>query len=363
MIYIACFIFFFTILQLIIALVNIIFYPKLPAGTLIERPLVSILIPARNEEKNIGNILDDILHQDYTEIEVIVFNDISTDRTAEIVREYALADGRITLTDSDFLPEGWLGKNWACQSLSKKAKGDFLLFLDADVRIGNELILNAVSFAKNFKLALVSIFPKQIIKTIGEKITVPNMNYILLSLLPLILVRKLGNPSIAAANGQFMFFDSRIYKSMQPHLKMKNNKVEDIGISRYLKSEKQRIACLVGDNTIQCRMYNGFNDAVNGFSKNVTAFFGNSLILALVFWFITSFGFLFVLVELPLYLFIVYLVTSIISRIVISRVSEQEVTENIFLIIPMQISLGLFIYHSFMNKNIKTFRWKGRDIK
>ena len=363
MIYIACFIFFFTILQLIIALVNIIFYPKLPTGTLIERPLVSILIPARNEEKNIGNILDDILHQDYTEIEVIVFNDISTDRTAEIVREYALADGRITLTDSDFLPEGWLGKNWACQSLSKKAKGDFLLFLDADVRIGNELILNAVSFAKHFKLALVSIFPKQIIKTIGEKITVPNMNYILLSLLPLILVRKLGNPSIAAANGQFMFFDSRIYKSMQPHLKMKNNKVEDIGISRYLKSEKQRIACLVGDNTIQCRMYNGFNDAVNGFSKNVTAFFGNSLILALVFWFITSFGFLFVLVELPLYLFIVYLVTSIISRIVISRVSEQEVTENIFLIIPMQISLGLFIYHSFMNKNIKTFRWKGRDIK
>ena len=363
MIYMACFIFFFTILQLIIALVNIIFYPKLPAGTLIERPLVSILIPARNEEKNIGNILDDILHQDYTEIEVIVFNDISTDRTAEIVREYALADGRITLTDSDFLPEGWLGKNWACQSLSKKAKGDFLLFLDADVRIGNELILNAVSFAKHFKLALVSIFPKQIIKTIGEKITVPNMNYILLSLLPLILVRKLGYPSIAAANGQFMFFDSRIYKSMQPHLKMKNNKVEDIGISRYLKSEKQRIACLVGDNTIQCRMYNGFNDAVNGFSKNVTAFFGNSLILALVFWFITSFGFLFVLVELPLYLFIVYLVTSIISRIVISRVSEQEVTENIFLIIPMQISLGLFIYHSFMNKNIKTFRWKGRDIK
>jgi chlorobactene glucosyltransferase len=110
-------------------------------------------------------------------------------------------------------------------------------------------------------------------------------------------------------------------------------------------------------------MYNGFDDAVNGFSKNVNAFFGNSLILALLFWIITTFGFLFVLVELPAYFFIVYLFTYIISRILISIVSEQSVTENIFLIIPMQISFGLFIFHAFINKNIKTYRWKGRDIK
>jgi hypothetical protein len=182
-------------------------------------------------------------------------------------------------------------------------------------------------------------------------------------MLPLILVRKSGMSSLAAANGQFMFLDSAIYKSCEPHEKMKNKKVEDIEISRFFKNEKHRIACLVGDSTIQCRMYNGFDDAVNGFSKNVNAFFGNSLILALLFWIITTFGFLFVLVELPAYFFIVYLFTYIISRILISIVSEQSVTENIFLIIPMQISFGLFIFHAFINKNIKTYRWKGRDIK
>jgi glycosyltransferase involved in cell wall biosynthesis len=363
MVYIAWFIFFFTILQLVIAFVNLIFYPKLPDRTFKAKPLVSILIPARNEEFNICNILDDILQQDYSEIEVIVFNDISSDRTAEIVKEYALIDKRITLIDSDFLPHGWLGKNWACHSLSKKAKGDYFLFLDADVRINNGIIVNAVSFAKHFKLALISIFPKQIIKTFGEKITVPNMNYILLSLLPLILVRKSGMSSLSAANGQFMFFDSSIYMSLEPHEKMKNNKVEDIEISRYLKYEKHRIACLVGDRAIQCRMYNGFNDAVNGFSKNVTAFFGNSIILALLFWIITTFGFLFIMIELPIYFFIIYLFTYIMSRILISIVSEQSVTENIFYIIPMQISFGLFIFHAFTNKNIKTYRWKDRDIK
>jgi len=114
MLYIAWFVFVFTLLQIFIAFVNLIYRSKLPKGKIKERPRVSILIPARDEENNIGNILDDILHQDYHEIEVIVFNDLSSDRTAEIVKEYVLLDSRIRLINSDRLPEGWLGKNWAC---------------------------------------------------------------------------------------------------------------------------------------------------------------------------------------------------------------------------------------------------------
>mgnify|MGYP001584351259 CR=1 FL=1 len=225
MLYIAWCVILFTLLQLLIAFVNLVFCSKLPKGSPGERPLVSILIPARDEEKNIGKILNDILHQDYQEIEVIVFNDQSSNLTAEIVKEYAFHDSRISLINSDLLPEGWLGKNWACHSLSEAAKGEYLLFLDADVRVGNGLIVNVISYVKHFKLALVSIFPKQIIKTFGEKITVPNMNYILLSLLPLILVRKSGFSSLAAANGQFMLFDSKIYKTYKLQEKMKRKSV------------------------------------------------------------------------------------------------------------------------------------------
>ncbi len=362
MLFIAWFIFAFTLLQLLIALVNLIYFPKLPAGNLNEGPLVSVLIPARNEEKNIGCILGDLLHQDYTKIEVIVFNDQSEDRTVEIVQEYALNDSRIRLINSDHLPEGWLGKNWACQSLSEAASGDYFLFADADVRIGSGLIANAITYLKHYNLALMSIFPKQIIKTIGEKVTVPNMNYILLSLLPLILVRKSGFSSLAAANGQFMCFNSGLYRTILPHEKMRNRKVEDIEIARSLKGGNYKVACLVGDNRIQCRMYNNFNDAVNGFSKNVAAFFGNSILIATLFWLMTTFGFLIILFELPLGVFTGYLVSLMLTRVIISIISEQSIIENLLFLIPQQISLGIFILIAFINKNIRSFHWKGREI-
>ncbi len=358
----AWFILAFTLVQLVVALVNFIFISILPDCTTTTRPLVSVLIPARDEEKNIGNLLGDLIKQDYSEIEVIVFNDQSSDRTSEIVMQYAIQDRRISLIHSAGLPEGWLGKNWACHSLAKVASGEYFFFLDADVRIGNDLISNSIAYSKRNKLALISIFPKQIIKSIGEKVTVPIMNYILLSLLPLVLVRKSGLSSLAAANGQFMFFNSSVYKSFHPHEIMKNNKVEDIEIARYLKRNNQKIACLVGDNRIQCRMYNNLNEAVNGFSKNVAAFFGNSVILASLFWVITTFGFIIILVILPVHFFIFFLFAYILTRVIVSLISEQNIIDNLIFLIPQQISFGIIILSAFINKKIKKFQWKGRDI-
>ncbi len=282
----------FTALQLLVALMNLLPGTYLPKSGIKSGELVSVLIPARNEEKNIGNILQDLLIQEYSNIEIIIFDDQSEDKTREIVRGLSTVDNRIRLVCSEGLPDGWLGKNHACHSLSKHAKGDYLMFLDADVRIKNNTIGKAVSFSKKHGLALISIFPKQIIKSNGEKMTVPNMNYILLSLLPLILVRKSKFTSLSAANGQFMFFRTDVYNRLQPHRLMKDNKVEDISISRYLKENDNKIACLVGDDNINCRMYTGYLDALEGFSKNVIAFFGNSFLLALLFWLVTSFGFL-----------------------------------------------------------------------
>jgi glycosyltransferase involved in cell wall biosynthesis len=362
MIYIAFFILFFSILQLLVVITNVIFEPKLPNASIQDECLVSILIPARNEEKNISNVLKDLMNQDYRNIEIIVFNDQSDDHTAEIVKEFSLLDSRVKLINSDGLPDGWLGKNFACYSLSKHACGEFYLFLDADVRLCNNIIINAIAYAKRYKLGLLSIFPKQIIASIGEKITVPNMNYILLSLLPLILVRRSKFPSFAAANGQFMFFNARVYESMLPHETMKNNKVEDIAIARFFKKNKILVACLVGNETIRCRMYNSFNDAVNGFSKNVTEFFGNSFILAVLFWFAVTFGFLFVLFALPLTIFIIYIAVYLSIRILISIVSKQKILDNLIYLIPQLISCGLFIYKAFLNRFILDYTWKGRSI-
>lgn len=362
MILIAHFVLAFTILQLFIALGNLIFETSLPVSEEVSTIPVSVLIPARNEENNISRILNDLIHQKYRNIEVIVFNDQSEDKTAEIVSEYIQRDDRIRLVNSSGLPDGWLGKNYACHSLSTHSAGKYLLFLDADVRIGNNIINDAVAYSEKFDLGLLSIFPKQIIKSIGERITVPNMNYILVSLLPLIFVRKLKYSSLAAANGQFMFFPADVYHTVMPHQLMKGNKVEDILIARELKKRKYKIACLLGDNRISCRMYNGFKDSVSGFSKNVTQFFGGSFTLAVLFWIVTTFGILAILFFLPGPLCLVYLAAYFLTRIVISAASHQNVFYNLILFIPLQLSLGLFIYRAFINKYFRKLEWKGRSI-
>ncbi|MBN2570753.1 MAG: glycosyltransferase family 2 protein, partial [Ignavibacteriales bacterium] len=225
MIYITYFILIFAGIQFFVALSNIIFSLVLKKRITLEKPFISVLIPARNEEENITDLLNDLLEQDYENIEIIIFNDESTDNTERIVKDYMKKDTRIKLINSDGLPGGWVGKNYACNSLAKNANGGYFLFLDADVRVGKNLIDSVLSHIQKYKLSLLSIFPKQIMLTRAEKIVVPLMNFILLSLLPLRLVRKSKFSSLAAANGQFMFFDSECYRKLEPHKKFRNSKV------------------------------------------------------------------------------------------------------------------------------------------
>jgi glycosyltransferase involved in cell wall biosynthesis len=362
MIYIAWFIFIFAMLQLLVAFINLVTRPKLNKLYEPLNAFVSILIPVRNEELTVHNILHDLIHQPYNNIEILVFDDESDDNSAAVIKDFSERDSRIRLVRSTGLPDGWLGKIFACHSLSQHAKGEYFLFLDADVRIQHDAILKAVSYMRHYSLGLLSVFPRQIMKTTGEWFTVPTMNYILLSLLPLVFVRKLGFSSITAANGQFMLFNASIYKVLLPHEKMKINRVEDIAISRLFKQNKIPVACLVGDETIQCRMYEGFRNALHGFSKNVIAFFGNSFFLALLFWFITTAGFIVLFYMLPVKISLLYIILYILTRVIISIVSQQNVLLNIIFIIPQQLAIGLFICKAVFNAWSKRYQWKKRTI-
>jgi len=352
----------FTLIQMLVVLVNLIFKEKINNLESDFNGLVSVLIPARNEELNIGNLLEDLQKQDYTNIEVIIFDDQSNDNTSEIVKHFMDSDKRIKLIESVELPSGWLGKNYACHEMSKLAKGKYLLFIDADVRLKGRIIFHSIAKSEMNNLGLLSIFPIQQMQTIGEKVTVPNMNFILLSLLPLMLVRKTKYKSIAAANGQFMLFQSEIYQSLCPHKKMKSNKVEDIEIARYFKKLNFPVACLTGYESVTCRMYHGFKESVNGFSKNIISFFGNSYLLAFLFWLITTFGFIVVFVGASTYLLIFYFIILITIRIFVSDISKQKILSNILLIIPQQISLGIILFKAGMNTLKKEYLWKGRNI-
>ncbi|WP_321996779.1 glycosyltransferase family 2 protein [Draconibacterium orientale] len=362
MIIAAWIIFIFTAIQLWVVLLNAIFRQPLPPCPNDFNPLVSILIPARNEEQNIGRLLKDIQQQAWQNFEILVFNDQSTDKSAQIVEEFSKNDQRIHLINSDGLPNGWLGKNYGCYQLAQKAKGSYFLFLDADVRISGTIIAGTIAKVQQHKLGLLSIFPKQMMRSWGEYFTVPIMNFILLSLLPLVFVRLLPFSSMAAANGQFMLFDAKTYRETQPHQTFRSNKVEDISIAQYFKKNGIRIACLAGNPSISCRMYSSFNDAVNGFSKNVIMFFGNSGMLAVLFWLITTLGFIPILIALPTKLIFIYLLMLVTIRIFISLVSHQNPLKNLLLAIPQQVVLSIFIIKAFLNKSKKAYQWKGRTI-
>jgi glycosyltransferase involved in cell wall biosynthesis len=364
--FIACFVILVTFIQFVNSLINAFLPEKLrPSGkkSFSHNEMVSILIPARNEEAHIGNLLGDIERLTYKNVEIVVYDDESTDRTAEIVNDFALHNQHIRLVSSEKLPEGWLGKNHACHVLASHAKGDYFLFVDADVRLKNSVIEDSINFAGEYQTALLSVFPKQTMITPGEKKSVPIMNYILLTLLPLVFVRKSPFSSHSAANGQFMFFRSSVYRKYDLHRVFGNSPVEDIAISRYLKRKRERIACLVGDERVQCRMYGSYEEALNGFSKNVRMFFGNSAFLAFIFWFVTTLGFIPVVVShfnfiVPVLYFTLYLTT----KVLVSLVSSQSVVDNLKYMLMQHLFLIQVIIKSVSSSHSKNLLWKGRKI-
>ena len=161
MMYVAGFIIAFSLLQLLVAFVNIFFAEKLPrGGSDISGYSVSVLIPARNEERNIQNLLNDLIRIKDNWLEIMVLDDQSTDRTADIVRDFAARHERIRCIQSNQLPEGWLGKNHACHQLALNAAGDYLLFLDADVRVCDGLIDNGLRYMLDKKNRFAQHFPR-----------------------------------------------------------------------------------------------------------------------------------------------------------------------------------------------------------
>lgn len=366
MIYFIYLILIFNFLFFLISLLNFIFnkiyLKKLKNSLPKENALVSVLIPARNEEKNIGNLLNDLINQDYKNIEIIVFNDCSTDKTKEIVKDFISKDKRISLIDSNYLPDGWLGKNFACYNLAKKAKGEYFLFLDADVRIKGNLIQDAISLIKNEKISFLSIFPTQKMFTLGEYLTVPVIYYILLSLLPFILVPKSKYSSLSAAIGQFMLFKKEIYLKYNLHEKFKQSIAEDLEIARYLKKNNERILCLTGDERLECRMYQGLNDAINGFSRTIKFIFGNSYLLLILFWIINFYSLILATFFFISYEFLLILILFVLNRYFVFKLSRQNVFLNLILS-PLQVFfLAFIIYRSIIGFKKRNIIWKDRVL-
>ena len=359
----AIFTFVFLVLRTFISLVNLISRLHLPEQKPASFLKVSVLIPARNEEAVIGCLLESLKKQDYPDFEVIICNDHSWDNTEEILNWMVGEDERFHWFLGEKLQEDWLGKNYACHLLAQKASGKYFIFLDADVELSPDAINKAVAFFQENELSLLSVFPQQKMESFAEQITVPVMNWILQSLLPMILVQKTRFASLSAANGQLMMFDAENYRVHQWHSRVRNQNVEDIRLARMIKAEGLKIAVLLGKNDVFCRMYRSFDEAVIGFSRNIHEYFGGQRAVMLVFWFIVCFGPFIVFFAAGWTLFSLFVLLVLLNRVFITAANRQSIFLSVLLHPVQMISFTVVVFYNIFRRIKKETTWKGRKIR
>ena len=238
------------------------------AGASSDPPLrVSVLVPARNEERNIRRCLSGLLNQTYSDYEIIVVDDHSTDRTPEILREFA-RDPRLRVVLPPPLPPGWSGKCHALWTGSRLATGDWLFFLDADTFARPELLAAAVAHAETHSLDIISLLPHQDLESLSEKIIQPVVFTVLQIFLPPARANDPDDP-MGHVVGQCFGVRRHVYEAVQGH---KNNAVraltvDDAALGQVVKSAGYRLEIVNGRNLVHTRMYTDFGEIWNGWAR------------------------------------------------------------------------------------------------
>jgi glycosyltransferase involved in cell wall biosynthesis len=265
--------------QLVTLITNLFSFPVLQPATKSLGERVSILIPARNEIENLPTTLPKVSAQ--SALEVIVLDDESSDGTAEYLEKLLPQYSNLKVIRGQPLPSGWGGKNWACHQLSKAARGDILIFTDADVFWEKGTLESLLLFRRSNNAEFVSVWPRQLTGSWLECVTVPLVDQILLGALPYVGVKWLPFPQFSAGNGQLMLWTSEAYKKVGGHETFKEEVLEDVRMGQAAKRKGLKIALALGGHVISTRMYKNDTDVIKGFSKNIIAAIGNKTLLVI----------------------------------------------------------------------------------
>lgn len=236
--------------------------PKAPA----ER--VYVIVPARNEERNIRNCVERLLQQTYPNYEVIVLDDRSNDGTPEILSELVRQDRRLKVIQGEQLPSGWAGKPHALAQGARAATGDWLCFIDADTFASPDLLSATIAAAKASRADLFTIMTRQRLVTFWEKTIQP---LIFTALSVGFSPEKVNDPkrADAIANGQFLLFRREAYEKIGGHQAVANSIVEDRDLARKVKTAGLRLVVADGQSVAETRMYTNFREIWEGWTKNI----------------------------------------------------------------------------------------------
>ena len=231
-----------------------------------KAPLVSVLVPARDEEDLVGRCIEGLLTQDYPNLEIIVLDDESHDATYDIVA--SIENPRLRLVSGKALPTGWTGKNWACHQLSQLATGDLLCFIDADTVLEPGAISAAAGHLREEQAGLVSLMPRSEPESVSGAVLLPMISHGLLGLFPTSLIHHARNSKIAIAFGPFVMVTREAYRAAGGHAAKPEAIVDDVELSRSVKAAQYPVRLANGTDLVQTHWYRELGEIWRGFSKN-----------------------------------------------------------------------------------------------
>ncbi len=241
-----------------------------PGGPSQAGNAVSVLIPARDEEQNIKTTVEAALANRGVELEVIVLDDHSTDRTAAIVSELARRDPRLRLESAPPLPTGWCGKQHACHVLARLATYPWLVFIDADVRLAPDALARMADVMRQTGADLASGVPHQELGTFSERLLIPLIHFVLLGFLPMHAMRRTKSPAFSAGCGQLFFAKRAAYRSCRGHAQIRGSLHDGIKLPRVFRRAGLCTDLFDATTIASCRMYRTNAAVWQGLGKNAT---------------------------------------------------------------------------------------------
>jgi chlorobactene glucosyltransferase len=235
-------------------------------------PLVSVIVPARNEARNIERCVTSILSTSYPNLELLVVDDSSIDGTGDVARRAAGNDQRARVVTNTSLPDGWIGKQWACATGAKIARGQILQFTDADTVHAADLVTRSINAIDRNGADLFSVAGRQELGGFWERVIQPQIFTIL-------SMRYGGTESIndstrvsdKIANGQCIFVKRAAYEAIGGHASVRTAVAEDLMLAQKFFAARKRVVLMVGVSQISTRMYASLREIIAGWRKNVFA--------------------------------------------------------------------------------------------
>ena len=320
---------------------------------------VGVFVPLRNEAENVKDLISTLSEQ-VGDFHFYLLDDNSEDHTFDLLNQYTAGNSQFTVIKGAPLAQGWIGKTWALQQLFTQSKEEFLVSVDADVRLTPDAIGRSIATLKSTSLDFISPYPRQIALTLSERMIQPLLQWSWLSTVNLRIAERTSRPSMAIANGQFFLVRRRALEKIGGYSAVKNAVIDDVFLARELIRQGFHGSVINGATIAECRMYTSWNSIKSGYGKSLNRAFGGSLgaTMVIIFLFLSSIAPFLLSLTGNFYGWLGY-VLIVFSRMISAIKVQGKIVDSFFHPISATLLIYLII-HSFRVRSSVT--WKGRTV-